>query len=362
MHVAAHGHRIIVVQPPSRQSTEANDIDVVLREHSNVKVITVPISSAFWNAKFPMEKLLKKLYFTFRSAAMVRRICKSEQIDLLYLYNIPQALYLLGCKTRVLFDFADDLMAMLKVELSISEHHLLYRLADAVLGWMVRRSAVVICISAPLFDKIDHPHKFIIPNGAGLPADGVGVPRPSTFTVGYVGAFEYSMDLDLMIAAAERLPQYPFLLIGAGRDFARIKESVERKRLANVELTGALSHDEAMRLLSGMDVCLNLFHKTEVSHAVSPLKLFEYLMRSKPAISTRLKEVERIDEHFLYYADTVDEVVERIEYIAAHRTEARAMAEHGKDVVLKKFSWDTIACDFLQAVSASPKKESEIAV
>jgi len=127
---------------------------------------------------------------------MVRRICKSEQIDLLYLYNIPQALYLLGCKTRVLFDFADDLMAMLKVELSISEHHLLYRLADAVLGWMVRRSAVVICISAPLFDKIDHPHKFIIPNGAGLPADGVGVPRPSTFTVGYVGAFEYSMDLD----------------------------------------------------------------------------------------------------------------------------------------------------------------------
>jgi glycosyltransferase involved in cell wall biosynthesis len=171
-------------------------------------------------------------------------------------------------------------------------------------------------------------------------------------TVGYVGAFEYSMALDQAVVAAEQLPEVNFVLVGAGRDLAHIRAEVDRLALKNVTLTGALPHDEAMRRIDGMDICLNLFHKTRVSHAVSPLKLFEYLSHGKPVISTRLHEVERINEGFLFFADDAGEVVERIRYIAGHRDEAERMAFRGREIVARSFSWPVIAAKFLEAVTS----------
>ncbi len=352
-HVADMGYKIIVLQPPSRGSIEANDIDVDLPTHPNVRVITVGFNRAFWNAAFPMEKLVKKLGFSLKALAVIKHLQREEQIDLLYLYNIPQFPYLIGRRPRVVFDLADDLLGMLESELSISPRNPLYKLAEYCLHWMFRRSDVVICISGPLYETISHPRKFIIPNGAPIPPASVADTGPRVdgiFTVGYVGAFEYSMALDQVVDAAASLPEVRFLLVGAGRDFPRIRDKTERLHLANVTLTGALSHARAMEMVQSMDVGLNLFHKTNVSHAVSPLKLFEYLSYAKPVISTRLKEVERVNEGFLYFADTTEELIERIRHIATHREEAAKMADTGRAVVAQKFAWPVVAREFLDAV------------
>ena len=373
--VAQLGHKVIVLQPPSRGSDEANDIDVVLPPHPDVRVITVNLSRFFWNAKFPLEKLTKKLVYSLVSLRLVKRLQREEKIDLVYLYNLPQFAYLMGRRPKVVFDLADDLLGMLETELKITPKHPVHRLASWCLDWMMSRSDTVIVISGPLFDLINHPHRFIIPNGAPVPAQapvkdpafkapftpplrslpgplslrGAG---PAGMTVGYVGAFEYSMALDQAVVAAEQLPEVNFVLVGAGRDLAHIRAEVDRLALKNVTLTGALPHDEAMRRIDGMDICLNLFHKTRVSHAVSPLKLFEYLSHGKPVISTRLHEVERINEGFLFFADDPGEVVERIRYIAGHRDEAERMAFRGREIVARSFSWPVIAAKFLEAVTS----------
>ena len=111
-----------------------------------------------------------------------------------------------------------------------------------------------------------------------------------------------------------------------------------------------------MRRIDGMDICLNLFHKTKVSHAVSPLKLFEYLAHRKPVISTRLDEVNRINEGFLFFADTADEVAQAITAICEHPEKAHAMALKGYEVVKAKFAWPVIAREFVQAVSLAETK------
>jgi len=354
--VAELGHDVFVLQPPSRGSIEANDIDVTLQGHPRVHVTTVSISPWFWNARFPLEKLVKKMYYSLRCRPYVKRMVSKDSVDLLYLYNLPQAIYLFGKRPRVVFDLADDLLGMLKTELSITEQHPLYRLAARCLNWMIKQADVVICISGPLFERIVHPRKYIIPNGANLPADGfpvqpTGKHEPRKLLVGYVGAFEYSMALDLVVDAALRLPDVNFVLIGAGREYPRIASLVRERKLRNVELTGALPHDEAMRIISGTDICLNLFVKSDVSHAVSPLKLFEYLSFKKPVISTRLREIERINRDFLYFGDTVEELVDAIRHIATHKEEALAKAQRGYEAVASDFSWGRIAQDFLTAVS-----------
>jgi glycosyltransferase involved in cell wall biosynthesis len=350
-HVAELGNIVYVIQPPSRKSSEANDIDVDLQSHPNVHVITVQVSEKFWNYNFPMEKLLKKLYYTFRSRKLVHQIINDKNIDLLYLYNIPQFIYLYGCKSKVVFDFADDLLSMLEVELKITNKNIIYKFANYLLSLIINRSDVVISISAPLHEKVNHKQKYIIPNGAHINNINSELGTSSTennkFTIGYVGAFEYSMALDQAIEAAEQLPQFQFLLVGAGRDYGRIENTVKNKSLKNVKLTGAVPHQKAMELINSMNICLNLFHKTDVSHAVSPLKLFEYLSHRKPVISTRLNEVLRIDEGFLYYGDTVEEIIEKICYIFENLEEANKKALLGYQVVKNKFSWERIAKKFL---------------
>lgn len=358
MNVAEMGHTIYVLQPPSRGSTEANDIDVSLPTHPRVKVITVGINRTIWTSHFPLEKLVKKMYFSIKSRGVLRALIQNESIDLMYIYNLPQFLYLIGKPALCVFDLADDLLGMLKTELSITEKHPIYRISKYCLEWMMRQSDLVICISGPLFESIDHPRKFLIPNGSRI---SHSIEQDSNTTnavrskpmVGYVGAFEYSMALDQAIDAAMLLPEIDFILIGAGREFPRIQHRVADLKLKNVTLTGALPHGEAMTFVSRMDICLNLFHKTDVSHAVSPLKLFEYLSFRKPVISTRLKEVERINRDFLYFADTVDELVGQVRHILSHRDEARQKAERGYETTARDFSWSTIAQKFVDAVYSS---------
>ena len=352
--VAEFGHEIFVIQPPSRASIEANDFDVALKVHHNINVITLPINEKIWMKRFPFDKLFKKFLYTLCSLVFVKKICKKENIDFLYIYNIPQFLLLFGKKPKVLFDMADDLLGMLKAELSISSKNLMYILASKCLNWILYRSDVVICISEHLYEKINHPRKYIIPNGADFPHEVLRLPNNndnSSITVGYVGAFEYYMALDQIVEVADRLRDIKFILVGIGRDFPRIENIIRKRNLTNVTLTGALPHRDAMKIISSVDICLNLFNKTDVSHAVSPLKLFEYISCKKPVISTRLREVERIDRGFLFYADTVDEIVERIQYICAHREEALDKAERGYSYFSKEYSWENIAKNFIRILS-----------
>jgi glycosyltransferase involved in cell wall biosynthesis len=265
--VAELGHEVIVVQPPNRGSGEATDIEVKLLTHPRVRVETLKMSPTFWNAKFPLERLMKKMWYTISSIPFIKRTLREERIDLLYLYNIPQFIYLFGKRPAVVFDMADDLLGMLRFELSISSSHFISRLASLCLDWMFRRSNYVICISGPLYEKIHHRKKFIIPNGANLSQYQQTAKLKQLgerIKIIFVGAFDYSMALDQIIEVAEKASDCDFILVGAGREFPRIKTMVEEKQLANVYLCGALSHPDAMAQISNADICLNLFKKTEV--------------------------------------------------------------------------------------------------
>ena len=355
--VAEQGHTIYVIQPPSRNSGELNDVDVSLPSHSGITVLTIQFNERFWNAKFPSEKLVKKLLFTLKSIPLVKRTMREKNIDLLYIYNLPQAVYLIGRRPRVVFDFPDDLLGMLAAELSIGTHHVLYRIASSCLRWIIRRSDVVICISRSLFDSVDHPRKYLIPNGANL--DRVPDSRTSSsveksgITVGYVGTFEYTRAISLVIEVAGALPDVSFLLVGSGRDFADIQSAIARRKLTNICLTGVVPHEKAMEYIESMDICLNIFNKIEISHAISPIKLFEYLAHKKPVISTRLEEVERLNEDFLFFADSAEEIVEKIRYICAHDEEAKSKANRGYEVLARKYTWSRLSRDFLEAVKTA---------
>jgi glycosyltransferase involved in cell wall biosynthesis len=83
----------------------------------------------------------------------------------------------------------------------------------------------------------------------------------------------------------EKFPAASVLVVGPG-------EAATRDYPGNVHFTGAFPYRELPALLGACDVGLVPFVRNELTRAVSPLKLFEYLACGLPTAATRLDEIE----------------------------------------------------------------------
>lgn len=346
------GHNIIIVQPPPLVSEETNYIDLPGERHPNIELLTAEMPSWLWNARFPVEKFFKKAAYTLNSYFLVRRLIKERKPDFLLIYNLPQYVYTFADGIPIVFDYADDYIAMLEHELGISSSNVLSRLCSRILERIIVKSSLVTSVSEILHKRVHHRNKMLLPNGTddySRSADRTILHIDKTKPViGYVGAFEYFIDLDLILDAAERLSQYTFLLVGAGREFGRVKDCIARRKIHNVNLTGPVPHRQAMQFISEMDICLNLFQKGAVADAASPIKLFEYISNGKPVITSRLRETQRLGEEMdsFLYAENVSELIDAIETVLRNQGEYRKKARKAAKVIQSRYTWSSLAGEF----------------
>jgi glycosyltransferase involved in cell wall biosynthesis len=309
-----------------------------------------PLLRSFWRTPVRRTKLLKKGLISLTSIGQIRRFVDKEKIDVLLLYNLPQAplLGLVECRTH--FDLADDLVAMMEVEDGVTARAGGMRAARAVQNHMLRRAATVTVASSVLKEQIRRP-VLLLPNGADVSeldqADGSAWrARAGGPTVGFVGAFEYWVNFDLVLQVAQLLPQITFLLVGGGRRMAYVRERIESMGLTNIHLTGAVPYREAMNYAAGMDVCLLPFTYSAVSHGSCPLKVFEYATLRKPIVSTSTREVMRIGSGWMVFADGVENFAGAIESFLANKNVARHAGEAGRAMVEQLYNWPNLAHQF----------------
>lgn len=343
------GHNVYVLQPPSCNMKETNFQEINIETPKNLHLIDMQLNPLIWNYRFPLNKLVKKGYYSVASRDKVKEIVKKYQIDILFLYNIPQYPIINGNPCITVFDFADDYLAMLKHELGLINNSYILKCAQLILDKMILRSDLTLAVSNVLSDSINKNGKKkveVLPNGASLD-DFIlknEFKKKEIFkspVVGFIGAFEYFIDFDLILKIAQKLPTITFLLVGGGRDFETVKAKAEG--LKNVIFTGAVPHSEIAYYINEMDICLNVFKDMSVSHAACPIKLFEYLLMKKPVISNRLREVELIDRNFIFYADSVDEFIETINLLLMNQGLAFEYAKRGYEITIKEYTWKSIA-------------------
>jgi glycosyltransferase involved in cell wall biosynthesis len=362
--LAKLGHNVHIIQAPANNSRETNfqEIDVALPE--NLYLHEIDINPFIWNRVFPLNKIIKKGYYSFKCINKVKKMIKDYNIDVLFLYNIPQYPLMKVNSCLKVFDFADDYLAMLRHELGMFNNKLALGIGKYLLGKMVEKSDVTLVISQVLADSINGVNSGkvkVLPNGVNLNgvASGCGAEiraKYNTPLIGFIGSFEYFIDFELILNTAERFKEYTFLLVGSGRDFAFVTNQIKYKNLKNVILTGGVPNSEIVKYIDAMDVCLNIFKKIPISHAACPIKLFEYLSMKKPVISTRLKELENIDKGFLFYADTKKEICEQIATILTNSDLTRERIEKGYNLVKAQYQWELVVKDFLKIIET--KKEA----
>jgi glycosyltransferase involved in cell wall biosynthesis len=125
------------------------------------------------------------------------------------------------------------------------------------------------------------PEPFAAP-GLAAPAELQALPRPRAI---YAGAIDSWFDADLVAETARRLPGWSFVLVGPRREPLAALEGI-----ANVHLPGPRPYPELPAWFAGADAAIVPFRLTPMTHAIHPIKVYEYLAAGLPVISTPMRE------------------------------------------------------------------------
>ncbi|MEP0712718.1 glycosyltransferase [Algoriphagus sp.] len=202
----------------------------------------------------------------------------------------------------------------------------------------------VIVSSHGLVEKFrgKHPNVKCVKNGVNL----ANFNQPTTEktyskTIGYLGAFDDRVDLELMQRVAQAYPDYAVEILG--------ELKIPIKSLpTNLHFLGAKPQDQLNDLLKNWDAALIPFVKNEFTKNIYPLKINEYLAAGKPVISTDFADLEEF-KGLIKVAQTQEEFMELI---------AKEIRYNNRVKISKRISfarqnsWEARTSLFLQALAS----------
>ncbi|MBK8269452.1 MAG: glycosyltransferase [Planctomycetes bacterium] len=120
---------------------------------------------------------------------------------------------------------------------------------------------------------------------APIPADMTQIRNP---VLGFWGLIQDWFDVQLVADVAKARPEWSLVLIGdIATDVSRLRS------LGNMHLLGRRPYGELPAYARAFDVGLIPFRVNDLTRAVNPIKLREYLSAGLPVVSTPMPEVER---------------------------------------------------------------------
>jgi glycosyltransferase involved in cell wall biosynthesis len=246
-------------------------------------------------------------------AAAVGRVVRSRGIaDPILWISLPTAVDAVGAlgERGLVYYCCDDWRTMAGVD----GERVAEREAE-----LVDRADLVLAASAALAGKFPAQKTVILPHGVDVEHFGRAAPRPVDLPgcgpiAGFYGSLSDWLDRDLLVAVAQRLPDWHFVLVGPQQ-----ASIAPLQALPNVILTGPRPHAALPGYVQHWTVSLIPFRDTPQIRACNPLKLREYLAAGTPIVATDFPALDG-------YRDLVEVGCDPAAFIAAMR---RAAAEGG---------------------------------
>lgn len=202
----------------------------------------------------------------------------------------------------------------------------------------------VVAVSEQIIDKIapSGPHA-VVPNGVE-PAEwrGPQPPEPAWLTkipqprALYVGTLDTRLDVEGLESLAAARPDLQIILLGhQDRSLPGYLDPL--RKIANIHIMPAVGRLPLVAAIRNVDICLLSHRQTELTAAMSPLKVYEYLAGGRPVISVDLPPIRSIRGRMILvdtvadFADVVDDALalglapeaERQEFISANSWRSR---------------------------------------
>jgi glycosyltransferase involved in cell wall biosynthesis len=149
-----------------------------------------------------------------------------------------------------------------------------------------------------------------------------------------------------LAATARRLPRWSFVLVGPVR--GRLPELTG---LANVRLLGPRPYEALPGYFAAADAALVPFRLTPMTHAIHPIKVYEYLAAGLPVVATPMEETAAMAAPLLLAADA-DAVATALETArATDSVEERA----ARVAYARRHTWDDRFAALVAAIDADPR-------
>jgi len=167
---------------------------------------------------------------------------------------------------------------------------------------LCRRSDLVITTAKVLQEKKKdwNPNTVLITHGVDFhhfnqavtkdlpcPAELATIPNPR---LGFFGLIRDWVDVDLLWQVAQKKPDWHFILIG---DADSSVDLGKYRATPNMHFLGRKKYEDLPAFCRHFDIGLIPFKVNELTHAVNPIKLREYMSAGLPVISTPMPEVQR---------------------------------------------------------------------
>jgi glycosyltransferase involved in cell wall biosynthesis len=184
--------------------------------------------------------------------------------------------------------------------------------------------------------------------------------RPDAISVGYVGHLYEGRGIDLIIAAANQLPDLDFHIVGGtDDDLAKWKS---RAGSMNLFFHGFQQPHNLARFYSRFNIVAAPYHRQvfsaggrDIAPFMSPMKLFEYMASGCAMIVGDLpvvREVLRDGENALLFApgDSADWIA-KLRHLAADTELRRRLADNARTDFLQHYTWSSRATAMLQGIT-----------
>jgi len=163
----------------------------------------------------------------------------------------------------------------------------------------------------------------------------------------YIGGISIQRGIKEMVeATAKAYKECNLKLVVIGKSID--EESKEYLELKEDYFTyqKQLPHEEALKVAMLADVGMIVLHPTQNHLNSSPVKLFEYMALGLPVIASNFpKWHEYMDEaNCAVYVDpmNVEDIAEKMIFLAKNRKLAQEMGERGKKLVFEKYNWKKV--------------------
>lgn len=196
-------------------------------------------------------------------------------------------------KGIVVYDCMDDHVAMAHGDEKANLLHREKKLID--------RADIIFVSSNYLMNKICSNKTILVRNGykqGNLHPVSKSLTQ-STYTIAYFGTVSKWFDFDAIKAVVRELKNIYFRIIGP----AEVKQEIE-----HVVYKSAVSHQELFDSVSDCSCLIMPFKVNDITNAVDPVKLYEYIAFGKCIISVKYPEVERFAD-YVYFYESTDELV-----------------------------------------------------
>ena len=139
-----------------------------------------------------------------------------------------------------------------------------------------------------------------------------------------------------------------FLIIGDGPMKEELIDLAEQMAVSDKFIfTGAVPYEEVPEYINASDVCVAPFIKERnMRIGLSPLKIYEYMSCGKPVVSSRIPNLEFIEQNnagLLVESENPKELAKAIIKLLKDERLRRELGENGRKYVTKNHSWEAVA-------------------